>query len=368
MENLSHSYRRTIIIIVFIFIGLYLIMFFLFPITIKDVYVPNLVNGITTSISIIIGFGGAISGIVFRSYIEKGNLKVRKTYIYLVSFFLLSLVYPFGAYIFLTTNNFDLAIRYSFCGYLFALLSLFILLIFIGVIWDLEKEEKPERAESDKLKSERTKETEQNKTVKDKHIDEEEEKINKDEDDKLIEESRRALLQHFSSKSTLQATILLSLAIAFFAFIQTIPLVKNEWFHSLFYSLALTAFIFLTIHAFGRLIHWGQMAGLVERIKIMPKKNLKTVLEKQDGEEFVPTRLYGLESACNKYLGKSRVHHTFHKLTNEFKGSIAICLTLFVALLIYFLISNVIIIMIMACILAFLALEEYLSGIKIQIL
>jgi hypothetical protein len=201
--------------------------------------------------------------------------------------------------------------------------------------------------------------------------------MSKSEDDKL-EEARKTLLQHFSSKSTLQATILLSLAIAFFTFIQTISLFEkwNYLFLCLYYSFVLIAFIFLTIRAFGRLIYWGTMAGLVERIRIISEEKLKRELEEKKEKEYVPTYLYRVEYTCDKFLGQeSRTYRMFHKLTNERGGSIVSCLTLFTLFVLfftyYFQISNDIVIRIIVCILVFLAfvvdlkaLVVYLKGIK----
>jgi hypothetical protein len=197
--------------------------------------------------------------------------------------------------------------------------------------------------------------------------------MHKSEDDKLVEEVRGTLLQHFSSKSTLQATILLSLAITFFAFIQTIPLFEklNPSLLCLFYSLVLTTFTFLTIRAFGRLIYWGAMAGLVERKSIDSEEKLKKEFEEKKEGQVIPPCLYRLESACNEDLGKSRVHHIFHKWTNERGGSIAsflIIFALFVSVFSYqFQILDAIdatVIGVIVTILTFLAFLVYLKYIK----
>jgi hypothetical protein len=189
--------------------------------------------------------------------------------------------------------------------------------------------------------------------------------MTKSEDDELIEESRRALLKHYSSKSTLQATILLSLAVAFFAFIQTIPLSEkwNHWVLCLFYSTVLTAFIFLTARALGRLIAFGKKAGVVMKIHVIPEADLEKIIEK-DGvtEEFDPTYLNRVEYSCGKFLEKSKVHVMFHTLTNERWGSIVCLLVLFLSFFTYFHLSDFYTIVVMFCILAFLALVVYLKG------
>jgi len=196
--------------------------------------------------------------------------------------------------------------------------------------------------------------------------------MNKSEDDKLVEEARKTVLQHSSSKSTLQVTILLSLAVAFFTFIQTISLFEklNSLFLCLFYSFVFTAFTFITIRAFGRLIYWGQMAGLAERIKIIPEEDLRKELEEKKEKDLVPTYLYRVECSCNRFLkSKSRVHVIFHKLTNERGGSIVsfliIIFALFVSLFSYeFQIPDATVIGVIVSILTFLAFLVYLKGIK----
>jgi hypothetical protein len=178
-------------------------------------------------------------------------------------------------------------------------------------------------------------------------------------DAELIEEARIALLQLYSSKSTLQATVLLSLAVAFFAFIQTIPMFGqlNQWFLSLFYAFVLTAFVFFTIRAFGRLIYWGNMAGFVDRVSAISEDELKKELKEHES----PTYFLRLNHPCHLLLRKKvKVHGVLRKLTNTYRG-IALCCSIsflsfftYFAYFAYFLISDVIGI-IMVCILAFLA-------------
>jgi hypothetical protein len=44
------------------------------------------------------------------------------------------------------------------------------------------------------------------------------------EDENLEHEARIALLKHYSSKSTNQSTIILTQALVFFTFVQTVPI------------------------------------------------------------------------------------------------------------------------------------------------
>jgi hypothetical protein len=73
-KQIRAIYKRYYIISV-VFVVVYLFVFLLLPVTISDSNIPTLGNGITTSISIIVGFGGAVTGIIFRGDIEKGDSK-----------------------------------------------------------------------------------------------------------------------------------------------------------------------------------------------------------------------------------------------------------------------------------------------------
>jgi hypothetical protein len=169
-------------------------------------------------------------------------------------------------------------------------------------------------------------------------------KKNAEKEDYHVNEARKALLQHYSSKSTLQATILLSLAVAFFTFMQTIRLFENlnPFVLCFIYSLALTPFIFLTLRALGRLIYFGAMANLIEQIRLMSVEEYmddliepKNSIDEEKRKDLLPpTIIYRLEHKCNQDLKRwSRVHVAFHALTNEFYGSIISILGLFFLLL-----------------------------------
>jgi hypothetical protein len=191
-----------------------------------------------------------------------------------------------------------------------------------------------------------------------------------------LSEARKTLLQHFSSKSTLQATILLSLIIAFFTFVQTITFFQkwNTLFLCLFYSLVLTSFMLLTVRALGKLIYYAGMAGLVDRISINGKEEgLKNTLER-DEKPFVVTYLHLVGYTCDEYLRcASRVklhnltiHVIFKKLTNEPKGltgSFLVICPLFVSFFGYlFQIPDVPIIGVIVSILALLTFVANLKG------
>jgi amino acid permease len=113
--------------------------------------------------SIIVALGGAVTGIVFRRDIEKGDDSAKRIYLVALALFAIALVYPWGSYLALTVKNFDFALRYSFGGYLIALLAFVTVYIVIQRKWNLDKEGKmdyervtqeSEETEQEKLKRE----------------------------------------------------------------------------------------------------------------------------------------------------------------------------------------------------------------------
>jgi len=95
------------------------------------------------------------------------------------------------------------------------------------------------------------------------------------EDDKLEQEARIALLQHYSSKSSNQATIILSLALAFLTFVQTVQYVPKTFQYlpidlkNLYICLFLWIFVFLVIRQVGRVFLWGELASSILFVKML---------------------------------------------------------------------------------------------------
>jgi len=80
-----------------------------------------------------------------------------------------------------------------------------------------------------------------------------------DEDD-----ARKAWLQHYSSKSSMQATLLLSLAIAFFTFVQAVKYDQTTTVKIL-YSVVMPATLLVGLRAIGRLFNYGWHADAILR-------------------------------------------------------------------------------------------------------
>jgi len=114
-------------------------------------------------------------------------------------------------------------------------------------------------------------------------------KIEADEENQ--EKARVALLQHYSSKSTLQATIILTAALATFAFVQTLPLIENwvEWERTFYEISSLSLLSFVAFRASARLLFWGKLAdsilGLKPRCKIYVEGKIK--IEKEEPTYFM---------------------------------------------------------------------------------
>lgn len=91
-------------------------------------------------------------------------------------------------------------------------------------------------------------------------------------------QSRIALLEYYYSKSTSQATIVLTLALSYFAFVGSIGSVK-EWlaldpiWYLVINSVILWILLSLGIRAFGRLVQYGQLSGAVLCVKGIERKD-----------------------------------------------------------------------------------------------
>lgn len=96
-------------------------------------------------------------------------------------------------------------------------------------------------------------------------------------DERLTQDARNVLLRHYSSKSTNQTAIILTLAIIFFSFVQALPyaeVLPNSLVNP-FVVLFLAALSFLAIRALSRLFLWGKMAGTILYVRMLTKKELE---------------------------------------------------------------------------------------------
>lgn len=96
-------------------------------------------------------------------------------------------------------------------------------------------------------------------------------------DERLTQDARNVLLRHYSSKSTNQTAIILTLGIIFFSFVQALPYteVLPNFLVNPFVALFLAALSFLAIRALSRLFLWGKMAGTILYVRMLTKKELE---------------------------------------------------------------------------------------------
>jgi cytochrome c-type biogenesis protein CcmH/NrfF len=111
-------------------------------------------------------------------------------------------------------------------------------------------------------------------------------KIEFERESTLAQEARIALLQHFSSKSTNQATMILTLVLAFFTFVQTLQYIEKwrEWLVLSYESWALALLTFLGVRAVGRLIRWGELADRILKVEPGSEDKAENVAKKTEKE------------------------------------------------------------------------------------
>ncbi|MCJ7631367.1 hypothetical protein MUP77_03040, partial [Candidatus Bathyarchaeota archaeon] len=83
--------------------------------------IPSIINGITTSTSIIVAFSGAVIGFMVRDLFQSDK-KARIVFFGVLVSFIYVFMYLFWVYAFLTMGGVDLALRWSLDGLLLSLL------------------------------------------------------------------------------------------------------------------------------------------------------------------------------------------------------------------------------------------------------
>lgn len=113
---------------------------------------------------------------------------------------------------------------------------------------------------------------------------------------KLEQEARAALLQHNSSKSSNQAIIILTLALAFFTGFQAtrpdlhsmVPMTSNN----ILFWLVGSVFCFLMVRAVGRLLWFGYQAEAVSMVKLVDEDEVSEWLEDNVRVPKIETTVY----------------------------------------------------------------------------
>jgi ABC-type multidrug transport system fused ATPase/permease subunit len=123
----------------------------------------TVINGVTTSTSIIIAFGGVVVGLFFRNLPKKD---VRRTIFFvLLLLFAFSFLYLFSAYLLSATGqgNLGFALRNALLAFLLSLLILLEVFVVAVTIIDEEEGTKSKKIESDKPKPDESKTADKNK-------------------------------------------------------------------------------------------------------------------------------------------------------------------------------------------------------------
>ena len=91
--------------------------------------VPTLANGITSSMSVIVGFCGAITGIMFR---EIDHSEGKKKLVIFLLLLMVPITMLWTTYSFLTVAEYAFAVKYALVGLIFALYIFTRLMIFVA--------------------------------------------------------------------------------------------------------------------------------------------------------------------------------------------------------------------------------------------
>jgi hypothetical protein len=104
---------------------------FLLNPTIDVQYVPTLVNGLTSSTSVIVGLSGVIIGIMFRE-IGEGNPRAKGGLVSSIFVLALPIALLWTTYAMLTMGEYESAIKFGLSGLIFALYLFLSLIIFVA--------------------------------------------------------------------------------------------------------------------------------------------------------------------------------------------------------------------------------------------
>lgn len=124
------------------------------------------------------------------------------------------------------------------------------------------------------------------------------------------EDARNALLAHYSEKSTAQASVLVGLAVVFFASVQAFDVLRKLdlpfGLDGAFLWFSVISIIFIGVRAIGRLVYYGELAGGILSVEMQDyddtKDMIKNDLTRPRSVKYRPTELERLASANQKYL------------------------------------------------------------------
>lgn len=130
--------------------------------------IPTLINGITTSTSIIVALSGAVIGFMIRELFQSDK-KAKIAFFGVFFSFIYIFMYLFWVYVLLAEGAVDLSLRWSLDGLLLSMLMFVAIMLLgdyrLGILKEKETK-KPDSNETNRAKSEKTDETEQEKLIR----------------------------------------------------------------------------------------------------------------------------------------------------------------------------------------------------------
>jgi len=139
-------------------------------INVDDKSIFTLVNGITASTSVIVGFSGTIIGIMYREAKEKQDDKARMFLFKAIAVLMMPLIMLWTTYCFLVMGGIwaSLAVRYSLDGLIMAFYVFGVVVIFIAKQLSAEIEKRSEKTESGSVETDKAEldKKEQSDTIK----------------------------------------------------------------------------------------------------------------------------------------------------------------------------------------------------------
>lgn len=112
-------------------------------IRLSESYIPTLINGITTSTSLVIGIFIAILGIMLRSSIERKDFASKDFYLTGMVVLILPVAWLWSTYIFLTQGNLTFAVTYALDAFISELFVLIVVVVYTVVRISNQTDEDP---------------------------------------------------------------------------------------------------------------------------------------------------------------------------------------------------------------------------------
>ncbi len=145
--KIKYTIYFAIIIFTFVFVILYNGFFLKLKIE-EENYVPTIVNGITASTSLVLGFSGLIIGLLLREVFSKDE-NARSFLISIAFFFAIPIIYLFSVYFWLVLGDFNSALKTAFAGLVVASFAFIVILLFTGYRIELYEKKKKQQTSLD---------------------------------------------------------------------------------------------------------------------------------------------------------------------------------------------------------------------------